>query len=348
MKVVALLSAVLLAGGIGVVVLLGLRMSDMLTSAIPEFFKGVYNAHDHHLFVHRMLGICENTTSLSMGMTLKEVAAKTHVSIAVVNKHLNLLTAVKLTDEENELIEKTRIVLERLEIVAYDVHHTAIESRSFFFTFSHSLRHMSDAYEEGDFGSVVACLSEIETKIDEVQKRFAVIQTGVHRVYIEAGEVERLSSTAAARMSKEGVQLGGTWPLEKVGMLTAAGCAVGMALSWAPLVGVVAGGTMASLFGMTQRVTHSQLSQEFQDDADQLMLFASECQTVMFGLRKFNATLDSIRTAIRDSKPLVRKLKHHAFSDLNAKFKASLEAVYVHSMRIVEQHDKLLDEWYDE
>jgi hypothetical protein len=348
MRVVAVLSGIFLVAGVSMVVMCGMRMNDFLTSVVPGFFVGVYETHNHNMFVRRMLGICENTTSLNMGLTLREVAVKTHVSISVVNKHLALITAVKLTDEENELIEKTRIVLERLEIVAYDVHHTAIESRSFFFTFSHSLRNMADAYEEGDYGAVVACLSEMETKIDEVQKRFAIIQTSVHRVYVEAGEVERLSSNAAMRISKEGARAEGSWPLEKVGALTAAGCAMGLALSWTPFVGVIAGGTMASLFGMTQRASNAQLSKEMQEDAEQLMLFASECQTVIFGLRKFNATLDSLRTAIRDSKPLVRKLKRNVFSDIGSKFRAALEQVFLHSMLIVAQHDKLLDEWYDE
>jgi hypothetical protein len=74
---------------------------------------------------------------------------------------------------------------------------------------------------------VVSALDTIETRITALQDGFARVQGDVHRVSLDAREVEMLSSVAAVRLSLESAALAGTWPIERIAAATVLGAALG-------------------------------------------------------------------------------------------------------------------------
>lgn len=303
----------------------------------------------HAAFVQRMLGAYSNTSKLNAGLTLRDVALKTRASIGIVTKHMQLLSAVQLADDEFAVIAKTRRVIELMEETVHAAHYTAIEGRSFFNTMAQHLDKIAHAYTTGEYAVIVASLGAIEERIDSMQRRYAEIQLSVHRAYVETGEVDALAGLIAVRLSREGQSMRTKWPVEKISAVAGLGGVIGgFVLMWAsPVLGFVLGASGGTLAGIQKKVEDSHTGAIMADDAVQLQLLAGECQSVMYGLQRFNVTLDAMRIAVRDSRLTVSLLKHRTHTPDHAVFSAASEAVRQESMHIVEQHDLLLDTWYN-
>lgn len=263
-------------------------------------------------------------------------------------KHARLLTDVKLEEPEYAVVVKTQRVVELLEETARTTYETAVEGRSFFYGLSSGLGQMIEAYEREEYAVVGKHLREIEERIVELQRRYGDIQGGVFRVFKLTGEVEDLTTQISMRMSRAGQELTKQWPAEKVSVVAGlSGLLGGFVLMWAsPLLGFAVGAGGGALVGVNQRIENGRAALVLVDDSAQLQMLAAECQSVMYGLERFNATLDSLRIAVRESREAIQYLRYQVHSAVLEDFQRATAAVRAESDLIVAQHNELLETWY--
>lgn len=300
----------------------------------------LFDAAQHSSFIDHMLSAYRDMGSLNAAADLKSVAIHTQGTLRAIDKSLMVITETRMDDEAYEIERRAREVLTYIGDMCSKSHGVTVVSRAMFLSLMETVQEILDDYMDGNTDGLAARLTRVDEEIVELQKQYEELQYMAHQAVQDANSLVNTTTRLAIRVEKKATS--NFFSAKSIAASSMFGAAVMMLTGGA--AAALGGGAAGGLMAMGGRLVEQSAGDALLVDSKRLLALALDFEHLSVGLQKYNTTLTSLRTKIRETRPLVTNMKKALYVSRlqveTARFRDKIS-------EIVDDHDRILREWHE-